>query len=346
VRHYTLREDAKVVNDTYVNRYYTIDVYVSSKTSNAQLKLLYDEVEYLLRNTTMTDLQLVKITKDWSGMLWEFGKHSIILRVELVSLMSDGAITPATGASTDFAVGGDMTVGGELTVGGHITLDAETDIIIADDTDKVFQIREGNNTYLCVSTTNGTEVISMGCGGTLVGTWSTTGLEMASGKDISFADGGAVAEALMLGSANAAWIPMNFMGAEDFTEIKITSAGLISTTGASNTWYLFSLPMPTNKGSLKLYISNLKIGVYDADGAAFITTVNIRAFSGYTPSQLDTDGTNHSSQGDKTFSGAVMPASAIDCSAYDSIYVACQVGVDAANELDFGNVRMECYYDT
>ena len=99
VRHYSLRERGEQVNDKYVNRHYTIDVYISSKTDNAQLKLLYDEVEYLLRNTTMTGLQLEKIDKDWSVAMWEQGRHSVILRVYVVALLSDGAVTSAAGVT-------------------------------------------------------------------------------------------------------------------------------------------------------------------------------------------------------------------------------------------------------
>ena len=101
VRHYTLREAPRPVNDTYTNRYYTIDVYVQSKTTNAQLKLLVDEAEYLLRNTAMTDLSLLNITKDWNVMRWRQGVHACVLRVELVSWMSSGAITPAAGTTAN-----------------------------------------------------------------------------------------------------------------------------------------------------------------------------------------------------------------------------------------------------
>jgi len=89
VRHYT-------VNDTYTNRGYFIDIFISSTTSAAQLKLIVDEVEYLLRNTAMTDLQFVNVTKDYSVTKWMQAKHAVILKVELVSLMSSGAITPAS----------------------------------------------------------------------------------------------------------------------------------------------------------------------------------------------------------------------------------------------------------
>ena len=99
VRHHTQRETPDQFNDSFTDRFHFIDVYVSSKTSAAQLKLLFDEVEYLLRNTTMTDLKFVNVVKDYTVMMWEQGRHSVVLKFELVTQMSDGAISPAAGAA-------------------------------------------------------------------------------------------------------------------------------------------------------------------------------------------------------------------------------------------------------
>jgi hypothetical protein len=99
VRHYTLREQGQQLNDKYVNRRYSLDVYISSKTSSAQLKLLYDEVEYLLRNTAMTGVQLESIDKDWTFTEYEQGRHAIVLRVRVVTFASDGAVTSAAGTT-------------------------------------------------------------------------------------------------------------------------------------------------------------------------------------------------------------------------------------------------------
>jgi len=102
VRSYSLKGNPEGVNDKYENQFFSIDVYVSSKTSAAQLKLLVDEVEYLLKNTVMTDLQIDskrRIQRDYSVSQWSFGKHAVILKVHLVSLLVDGAITPAAGVT-------------------------------------------------------------------------------------------------------------------------------------------------------------------------------------------------------------------------------------------------------
>lgn len=99
VRAHTLRERGEQKNDVFVNRHYTIDVYISTKTSAAQLTLLYDEVEYLLRNTAMTGIQIEHIDKDWSASEWEEGLHATIMRVAVVALLSDGAVTSAAGVT-------------------------------------------------------------------------------------------------------------------------------------------------------------------------------------------------------------------------------------------------------
>lgn len=148
---------------------------------------------------------------------------------------------------------------------------------------------------------------------------------------------------LMFGSANAAYVPMTLFAAKEFSYIKGNS-GWITSTGANNFIVEMTLPTPCNRGTLKLNISNLKFGIYDADAAAYITTVFIYGMNGNTRTQLDVDTTNRTAIGDRTFSGAVMPASAIDCSGYQSIIVQFISQHDAADEIDFGNVRMECYY--
>jgi hypothetical protein len=88
-------EKADPVNDTYVNRHYTINVEITSKTSAAQLKLIVDETEYLLRNTAMTGVQLVRIDKDYfrPNQMQKFG---CTMKVEVVAYMSSGAVTPAS----------------------------------------------------------------------------------------------------------------------------------------------------------------------------------------------------------------------------------------------------------
>lgn len=153
------------------------------------------------------------------------------------------------------------------------------------------------------------------------------------------------AEALMLGDANAAWVPLGIMGGQFHVRFYIT-AGKMTNVGGDDYNATWNLPKECLKGSLKLHIKNLKIGVVDADSDDFITQTTIYGVNGITVTQLDIDGTDHKTIGDKTFAGAVMPAAAIDVSGYESVLVQLSHTATGAGQGDTANLRMECYYDT
>ena len=156
--------------------------------------------------------------------------------------------------------------------------------------------------------------------------------------DVAYAAG-------MIGSANAAWVPMGVMGGQFFERFYFT-AGKIQNVGADDYNSSWNLPKECLKGSLKLHIKNLKIGVVDADTDDFITQTTIYGVNGITITQLDIDATDHKTIGDKTFAGAVMPAAVIDVSGYQSVYVQLSHIATGAAQGDTTNLRMECYYDT
>jgi len=248
VRHKTLRERPKPVNDKYTNRYYFIDIFISSKTSNAQLKLIYDEVEYLLRNTTMTGIQLVNITKDWNVSPPKLAKTAVLLEVEFVALMSDGAVTSAAGATASMQA------------------------------------------------------------------------------------------LLMYGAANAAWVPCSYEGCYFASYAEIAGAGQVLNTGATDMTLFFLLPLPTVKGSLKLYISGTKFGLEDADADDYVNNVKIWGITD-SATILDTDATNYDSAGVKTDT-----FTAVDCSSYDHIKIEVECVNTNASDLDVHNIKLRCYY--
>lgn len=251
VRHYSMRELPKPVNDTYTNRYYFIDVLVSSKTSPAQLKLLYDEVEYLVRNTAMTDLQFVNVTKRYDISDWDYGVHAVILTFELVSLMSSGAITPAS---------------------------------------------------------------------------TTTGYNWL--------------EANMIGSANAAYISCAYIGTSQPGKIK-TDYHYLTNVDDTDQIITFELLTPTTKGSLKLYISEAKVGLRDADAGDYITALSVYGYTDQSTSTLVyTEGTDRTSPATVTY-----PIGATDMSTYLSVKVVLNLICTNATDIDISFVRMKCYYD-
>jgi len=249
---YTLQENPRPVNDTYTNRFYFIDVQVSSKTSAAQLTLLVDETEYLLRNTVMTSLSFVNVTKNYQDPAWNQGRFVCVLTVELVSLMSSGAITPA----------------------------------------------------------------------------SSTGYNWH--------------EAMMITSTYAAWVPCIFLH-DNNGKLGSTYGEITNQTGGAGavTYCAFEVPLPPLKGTLKLYISGIKFGIFDADANDYLTNYTIYGFTYTAKTNLRNVATDYTSQQNLTDT-----FTAVDCSGYDSIKISVQIFSTTANDFDLNFLTMRCYYDT
>jgi hypothetical protein len=175
---------------------------------------------------------------------------------------------------------------------------------------------------------------------TVGGTVSITGVTTFTDETLTSTQ---IADLLMFGSANAAYVPLSYNGSNVAARYT-NSLGVFLNTGASDLSLDFSLPLPCTKGTLKLYLKNLKYGVQDADADDFINTVYIYGHNGNSSTQLDIDNTNTIAAADVTFAGAVMPASAIDVSGYQSVTVYIVCSNTDAYDLDIANVRMECYY--
>jgi hypothetical protein len=157
VRQLPDNEYPRKVNDRFVDRFYTIVVRVKSATSAAQLELLLDEVEYLLRNTTMTGVQLDELRKRYPYWRTDDGVFSCDMHVTLVALLASGAITPSTGAAGDATFGGTVTAANLISNGDLTTTD---DVIVGDDVSlkvggKVtFDIDADGNNYIYAGAEN------------------------------------------------------------------------------------------------------------------------------------------------------------------------------------------------
>lgn len=255
VRHYTLRDEPQGVNDKYEDHFYSIDVSVSSKTSPAQLELLVNEVDYLLKNTTMTGIQIDakrRIIKDYSEMRWQQAVHSVVLRVHLVALLSDSAVTSAAGVTASMQA------------------------------------------------------------------------------------------LLMYGSANAAWIPCVYNGYSGSMLVS-SSAGVFAPPAAGTKYLGFIIPLPTLKGTLKLYVGDLKIdGITGLDANNYITQITLNGFKMSTSANTPVfnDATN------KTANETITWAhTADDMSSYDYVHVFITTE-GAGNTLRISNLLAKCYYAT
>lgn len=340
---------------TYRDVTYTIRVVCHTKTSSARQKEIENEVDRILNSGTVitgATKQTVKEINDISNRSYSvLPKYISEVIVEVFTAMEVSATAYGTGTTSTFetdeltvntsiagsptaalgatTITGDVSVTGDVKNAGNITLKSTANsAIVASaatksqyfDCGSIFQWRDVDDTYDLVMSLD-----------------TATGALLLTKNDYS------INEALMLGSANKAYVPCSFMGAAAFADVMVTY-GVARNVGANDMKLAFLLPKPCNKGSLKLYISNAKYGLGDADEDDFINTVVIYGDNGNAQTQLDIDNTNHSTAGDKTFSGAVMPAAAIDCSGYQSVYIYIACSNTGAQHLDLGNIRMECYY--
>ena len=145
---------------------------------------------------------------------------------------------------------------------------------------------------------------------------------------------------LMFGSAIAAWVPMAFemVASGDSTRFAI-SGFHISNLTADDDNLLFCSTMPMLKGSLKLYVSGLRLAISDADATNFVTLTLIRAMDYAGDLALANDGSNRTAAGeyDKLFT-------AVDVSAYETVRALIYCETADANALDISSVSMRCYY--
>jgi len=144
---------------------------------------------------------------------------------------------------------------------------------------------------------------------------------------------------LMYGSANATWVPCVF---ETGTAAgKTTASGQnLSNPDGTDTWWLFGLPLPTVKGTLKLYVTGLRVGIFDADAGDYVSGAYIagQTYNGASVMILS-DTTDYTAQALITYTCA-----ATDCSSYEVLRVTLNMFCTDANDLDISSVCVRCYY--
>ena len=153
------------------------------------------------------------------------------------------------------------------------------------------------------------------------------------------------AAALMIGVANAEFIPCVFeiaggIGSIGKMYLNVTTMGI---TNVDTTSFLVSyrLPLPTNRGGLKLYVDDLRVGVHTADATDYLTRVRIYGINHDGATSLQLDSTNRTSQG-----SYVYPFAATDASGYESIVAMLHYECDSIDDLVIQSTEILCYYDT
>jgi hypothetical protein len=152
--------------------------------------------------------------------------------------------------------------------------------------------------------------------------------------------------ALMIGAANYAWVPLIYE--ESDANSGRSYYGAISNPGTSACSWTYKLPLPTNRGGKKLYVSDLKLTVEAANGTNYVDGVYLYC--------VDADGDettvytgaadNRSAKGEYNYSGSTDVFGTYDLSSYVSVTVMVLTVVANANALKVGALNLKCYYDT
>ena len=117
----------------------------------------------------------------------------------------------------------------------------------------------------------------------------------SGGDDITSTD---IADLLMFGSANAAWVPCILDGTGSWPTGKLQGDWTMSNVDGTDFWAVFRCPLPTTKGSLKLYVAGTQVGILDADAAGggdYVSTTNVIGLVYNSNTTLDTNTTNYQS---------------------------------------------------
>ena len=375
VLHDTLDELHPPVNDKYVNKEYTLDIRVTSITSEDQLKLLVEETEYLLNNTAITGFTSVRVTRKNRGSSDRGRKvYRNDITIMLKALLSSSAIAPAGGTTGDatvnnLIVNNDLDVGGELVMDGAVMHGTGSDFHMHPSTGNVpmnlllhplgtedetaLKLRTSTSANygefkVKVDGTTASIESNQGGSGTTPDTlniddagWDTINIGDSSAA-VTVAGGYNIAEAEMLGSANAVWVPMNYAGIATGTDTRMYIAGMwYANQGANDDQMIFDFGLPLIKGALKLHVSGIRLHLAAAGVADYIDLVLFRAIDRAGDLTLLSDGTNRTAPDDYPYLFA-----AVDVSAYETLRARLYFVVGTAALLQLSSVEVQCYYDT
>ena len=146
---------------------------------------------------------------------------------------------------------------------------------------------------------------------------------------------------LMYGSAHAAYVPCAYEDAYPVGKAQHVAVE-IRNTDNTDVMMTFSCPLPTVKGSLKLYLTNLRVSLQDADANNLLDYAIVYGVSTSATTALKTDDTDRIAAGE--YISAISPA--VDASSYNSITVKLYAVVDTGAAFGLTGVEIEGYYDT
>jgi hypothetical protein len=334
---YTLYTRVERVNDTYVDRFHTITLQAqTTDATNKEERLIeiVDEVDRILNTNGVTGFTTVKIMKkeytpsDRSRGVYACNMHIELIERNTASATAAGSTTASTltvdTLTVNTSIAGSPTAAlGATTVTGNIAVTGTVDgvDIAAEPARITTEIDTDIATHTAIEAAHGMEHDDL----------TDTTLTGAYLEDL-----------LMFGSANAAWVPFIFEVTLDGANDIGGSSLRLANEGANDSYWLFVLPLPTNKGGLKLHIADIRLDVMLADADDYVDLLLVQAVSNAGTLEVVNDTTDRTAQGEYTY--AVTPD--LDVSGHSLIRGRILTKQTTTDELIITGLFASCYYDT
>jgi len=351
------------VNDTYRNETYDIRIVCETSTSSARQVIIENEVDRIFAiDGVLTGVSTYFITEKNDISDRQYGvagpKYKSELSLRVITYMASGAT--AYGSATVSSLTTDtLTVNTSADIADPTLRGIETEVLSASDVEHKIVFRKAttdathiewalshrsDNQDFYLYSYNGTDyknwmTVDYGTPETILKVNGTNSLRLTTTDAKITSSEYSLAEALMLGSANAAWVPCSYFGvvADNFSWL---NDAYMSNTDDTDTIIHFKLHMPTVKGTLKLYVAGTQVILADADATDYITATYVSGVNtDGSISVIDTDNTNKdtATTHEDTFTG-------VDCSSYKQVVVRLSAVLTTATDLDIVGVNVKCYY--
>jgi hypothetical protein len=173
----------------------------------------------------------------------------------------------------------------------------------------------------------------------------TTDYQVANKKYVDDNGGTDYDPDLMIGSANKAFVPCLFMNAS-VDDWRNDGAGVSSGQSGTDGYLVYQLPLPTNRGGLKLYGTQVRITTKKADSNNYITQEYVFANTDSSATAVQSSLTDINTATTTTRAFTTNPT---DLSSYKTltVFMECIVAAwspPSSSPFRIYGVEIECYY--
>lgn len=151
-----------------------------------------------------------------------------------------------------------------------------------------------------------------------------------------------VKELLSIGSSNAKWKNAIYFATSKDTLMQKGTIGITNIDGTDHNIY-YNVPLETSRGSYKLYISEIEMGIRDADANDYISRIRLVGIDDNSNMTEVVDQDNGGS-GWTTIDEHNLTFTAVDMSSYKGIVLRLGAVVTTKAELEIYYLRVKFYY--